>query len=49
LVLGRESDGYMILSLPRVVEAAGMSLFLGEEKVVGFCVVGAGVAEWVVL
>jgi len=34
--------------LPGVVEeAAGMSL--GEEKVVGFCEVGAGVAEWAVL
>jgi len=36
--------------LPRVVEeAAGMSLLLGEGKVVGFCEVGAGVAEWTVL
>ncbi|KAK7334567.1 hypothetical protein VNO80_26327 [Phaseolus coccineus] len=38
-----------LLSLPRVVEAAGVSLILGEEKVVGFCEVGAGVAEWAVL
>ncbi|KAL9321691.1 hypothetical protein ACSQ67_009744 [Phaseolus vulgaris] len=29
-----------------VEEAAGMSLLLGEGKVVGFCEVGAGVAEW---